>query len=230
MTEYLIFGLSRSGLHPVASWIMTMCHGPAIYLNHVDLNGKPAFSPEYHNGATKDKADFVFNVMENKTPIEVARYIKKNPKLVPILVMRDPYNLFASRLVLGRRRDLGGWMTGKHVRLWKKYARQSLRENWPRNVLLIKYNEWAVRADKRILIAERLGLKTDGAPLLAVPKHGGGSSFDLHEFKGKGDKMQVNARWKQLRRDVYYLKLFDQEVESLAKDLFALAAPIRIGR
>lgn len=94
-----------------------------------------------------------------------------------MLILRDPFNLFASRLAWDRRMrslgDVGTRLVPPHTarRIWKQHAREILgqrRHLGPERVD-IRYGAWVTDRDHRAEVARRIGAAgaavtgTDGA-------------------------------------------------------------------
>ena len=112
---------------------------------------------------------------EDKEPIEAraassaltAQGVSKT-----ILVLRDPFNLFASLLkaqCFSRRLD-------ELPSVYQRHAEKFLRQE-EIGVVGVNYNEWVRHAEVRMTIARKLGFQTDGSAYDHVPHNGGGSSI-----------------------------------------------------
>ncbi|WP_029075743.1 hypothetical protein [Kaistia adipata] len=102
-----------------------------------------------------------------------------------ILLIRDPLNMFASRIRMTEGLHNVGGAEGEalyfrnSISLWKSHAREFLGDtrHLPEHVG-IYYDSWLTDLAYRADIAARLGLVPDEAALEIVPPHGGGSSFE----------------------------------------------------
>lgn len=113
-----------------------------------------------------------------------------------VLVLRDPFNLLASRIAhhrvhTGLRRSRAPWLP-----CWKAYARYVLQPP-PGNVVGVNFDRWVVSGDYRREVAATLALPYNERNLARVSAIGGGSSFD---GAGQGDdawdQHRVLERWK----------------------------------
>ena len=90
-----------------------------------------------------------------------------------ILIIRDPFNLFASRFGFLNNANRHRMETqGEYVRdLWKLYAREALGRTGylGEGLLVVKFNLWFVDPDYRRQVAESLGLAFTDQGLEAVP-------------------------------------------------------------
>lgn len=102
-----------------------------------------------------------------------------------ILLLRDPLNMFASRIRMGNGMHV---LYGKErsdlyfqnsIELWKAHAREFLGETslLPGHVG-VYYDRWVVEPAYRAAIASRLQLVPDDQALHRVAVEGGGSSFE----------------------------------------------------
>ena len=152
----------------------------------------------------------------------------KNPTCTVnnILILRDPYNLFSSRI---RRASLvnhpaypreRGEAMNRVVSLWKEHAREYLGiTNILRNKICIYFNTWFSDKTYRREISNSLGLKFSDQGYSDVSKKGGGSSFDRTKYDGKSHMMDVLNRKGLLTDDeLEFLELItdDNEIQELA--------------
>lgn len=146
-----------------------------------------------------------------------------------IIVMRDPYNMLASRLMRAmnvEQPELYPRANDVHlqriVRLWKTYARECLGETHILgNARCVYYNAWVRSADYRKNVVRALGLgECQDDSHLKVARVGGGSSFDGYDFDGRGANMSVFSRWEQLPDRLHELAgelARDEELRALAE-------------
>lgn len=151
-----------------------------------------------------------------------AAHVGTSGAVTRVLVLRDPYNLFASLLRAGR-------MTTEtapfYVRLWKQHAHHFARgEDGDGHPLVpASYNAWCRDAAYRVELGRRLGFSTDGGALSHVPSYGGGSSFQ--GTATPGETLQTETRWQYYCQEAWYRDLFDDELRALARELFAMPQP-----
>ena len=178
----------------------------------------------------KDKELFILNAEEENLrglikKIENSKFYPKNKseEIFNVIVLRDPYNQFASRLQweIVRPHLKGTQLTKKGTKQWISHAKEYLGiTSYLDNKILINYNEWFTEIEYRKNISKQLGLSFKNN-ISAVPKFGGGSSFDLKRFNGKGSEMKVLERWKYYRNDRRYLKLLkNKELTDLSNQIF----------
>ena len=138
-------------------------------------------------------------------------YLGKSAKRYDVLILRDPFNLLASRLKKNFRDVKTAEKTA--VALWLEYAREYLGETsyLKHHKICINYNQWFGDESYRKNLLDRLGIAYVNQGLGQVGTWGGGSSFDGTEFKGQEDKMDLLGRWKHFADDPEYRKLFHND-------------------
>jgi hypothetical protein len=144
-----------------------------------------------------------------------------------VLILRDPFNCFASRLIHPWKQGLPHTDAerGYHIakRLWKNYAREfTNRTNLIRhNKLTISFNRWFVDPQYRADLARRLGVKFTDEGTRVVTPYGGGSSFDGVRYDGRAEQMSVLERWKVVQNDPRFRMAFqDEELLELSQEIF----------
>jgi len=131
-----------------------------------------------------------------------------------ILVIRDPYNQYASVLNWGKNRMLSP--TKSFARMWTLMAKECAGEtNNIQDKVVICYDDWFSSMDKRIEIESKLALKRDDSRINTVMKVGHGkswgSSFDGMKSKKEAQKMDVLSRWKTVKDDPRFIALCKNE-------------------
>lgn len=235
---YRISGMRRSGNHALIIWILKQLPGATCYNNNMG----PFHPPE--NTIIKKialRGFSQFNLLVSledkwcKDAFQDYDSIKfgESEQKHTILILRDPYNMFASRWVwkdeFGRlfRED------PEHQRMiidiWKEHARTFLdwknsSEDLPSNHKLgINYNLWFVDKEYRRQIAEKLHLRFTDAGKDDVSNYGFGSSFTGRDLHKKGSQLKVLDRWKSTLEDSAYCDLFlDKELRDLSREIFGM--------
>ncbi len=250
-----VHGMQRSGNHAIINWIekqseyVTFLNNREPWRKGKRLILKSDRIPKYDsqtpisNTLIVSYEDYSFDIL--KRP-KVKRFVQKREKRFGtwdkktiLVIKRDPFNLFASRLQAiygngkmqkkGREyvaRKLEQKLGGASVDLWKLYAKEGnpwsyLWDDEHCNVS-VNYNEWVKDEDIRHCIASLLDLEFTDEGILDVPKAGtNSSSFDGHDFHGNAQDMKVFERWKHFQEDPLYRKIFeDQEVWDLSNKVF----------
>ena len=243
--EYRVIGMSRSGNHAIIDWILSQASGRACFLNCAEPQSNPLITarpldsgrrivanyPEFDveaelRGEFTDKHlllvshedCFLGTVAKGAYEAKHDAFVGPSLERRDILILRDPFNLFASRM----RGEFGRVSTTTALRIWKQHAREYLgvKRYLKHPRILINYNQWASRKTYRREIAEQLGLKFTDASSEKVPATGNGSSFDGRRYDGRATRMRILERWKHFIDSEAYAALFDQEVHTLSQRIF----------
>jgi hypothetical protein len=245
--ELRIIGMSRSGNHAIINWIMRQAIGRVCFLNCAEPKTNPfrtarpmadgkrfstvgcrvSLSQELQgNFSQKDwllyshEDCFLGMVVHDDFERNHDRYVGRSAERTDVLILRDPFNLFASRL----QAQYSQVTARTAVRIWKQHAREfcGRRPYLPQGRVPISFNDWAVDRQYRRRIAERLGLGFTDAGFEEVSRTGGGSSFDGTAYDGRASGMDVLQRWKHCRQDERYLQLFDRQMVELSEEIFGV--------
>ena len=247
--EIRVIGLKRSGNHVIINWLIPHYKGKVCFLNNVepiinpfltfhnivDLNKnlyKDFDIDKEKNGKFSKKDCLIYSyedgsfkkVLHKKFEKNYDKFVGRSKKRYNILILRDPFNLFASRIF--RYHNLYGGNVLKEIRakkLWKSYAREYLGETsyLGKDKILINYNVWFLNKDYRNNIERKLELEPSNEKVNEVLTFGEGSSFDGVKFDGKANEMKVLERWKLLADDEFYkFILKDKELVELSNRIF----------
>lgn len=252
--ELRIFAPRRSGHHAIINWIMVQKKGQHYLLNNCK-RGNPYYTCIKQDSlipfrtalsrklfwvterrgihAKKDMLIYNFEnadpekIINSNTPEQWRHYVGPSKEKYNVLILRDPFNLFASKLRWARGKkftpkldDAQQW-----VDLWIKYAREFVNESdlVPQKVC-ISYNKWFSDKAYRRELASKLKLPFTDDGRESVAKWGPttwGDSFDGLRFEGHATKMKVTERWKKYKDDPFYVNLFrDSELISLSEVIF----------
>lgn len=239
-----VLGLSRSGNHAIIRWLLQQATGRTCFLNCAEgktnpfLSARPLASglayetndPHFdwdqeRRGQWSQKDLLIYSYEDSFLgyvchPLfeqNRERWIGRSRQHLDILILRDPFNLFASR----RRAGFSAVSPATAVRIWKQHAREALGcgRYLGRSAVWLYYNRWATDRTYRQQIAARLGLSFSDKGIARVPKTAGGSSFDGMRYDGAAGRMKVLERWKVYQHDPAYLRLFDPQLVDLAWQL-----------
>ncbi|MFW6058879.1 MAG: hypothetical protein ACODAQ_01780 [Phycisphaeraceae bacterium] len=249
--EVRLIGLSRSGTHAISHWIMAQLDGRVCFLNCAEGKANPYATarpmghglPYETQGLDLDleaerarrfrakdwllfthEDSFLGHACSDVYEQHHDTWVGRSARRVDVLVLRDPFNLFASRL----RRPAGMVKPAAAMRIWKQHARQFTRG--PRSLrhgpVLISFNRWFSDRTYRQRLAERLGFAFTDKGRERVPSVFGGSSFDGLQYDGRAERMKVLERWKTMTDDEPYLALFDEEARALSEAVFGDPPPV----
>ena len=247
MRKIKLAGIRRSGNHAVLGWVAEKSiGGKTFFLNDVVLGRDYTTKRKSDNLPTnklcrRGKASLFLSSYEDKSLSEFDNHepLKNIPHTeeTKVILLRDPFNTFASRLKCIRSRrdnkymqrllnDEPSLLVGDMPRisnLWKSYAKEYLGETntLQGRVLFLNYNMWTQDCGYRVELAKALGLAEDGKPFERVPGYGFGSSFDNRKKDGKATEMDLANRWEVYREDEDYLNYFDGELIDLSNEIFS---------
>jgi len=227
-TDHLIttFGLCRSGTHAVIYWMLGQSEDPKEFFNNQKLYGTCS--------ARKVTGDYKLAIVGHedynipkRSPYmcnEEKRFGKVD-KRTSVIIMRDPYNLFASRLGHKIIRQLTIKNRKKFIKIWKNWGREFLGDTkHVPNKLGISFNQWFSDKSYRQKIAQHLGIPFNDTNINKLSLHGRGSSFDKKRFANDAHKMNVLGRWKHMVNDNTYMRIFqDKEIIEISDRIFGKA-------
>ncbi|MGF1523904.1 MAG: hypothetical protein ACFBSF_16420 [Leptolyngbyaceae cyanobacterium] len=152
-------------------------------------------------------------------------YLGRSKERFDVIVMRDPFNLVASRLKTKPREDGPNFdMLNVYSRryslleLWIAYAKECLGETsfLQHKKIFINYNKWFTDIDYRRHIAAQMNITFSDEGFNDVSISGRGSSFDGLKHAGEVHKMDVLNRWREFAENPTYRKLL-MNTEDLLK-------------
>jgi hypothetical protein len=251
-TEIRAVGMSRSGNHAIVNWILAQAPGRTCFLNCAEPGCNPfetarprtpelpgwralyeGFEIEAERKGRLTRKDLLVHSYEDtflgpfKKPENEARHdewVGPSARRVDLLILRDPRNLFASRLASGY-----GWLDDALVsRVWAQHAREflGLRRNLRQELLTVSYNEWVTSFDYRRRLAAALGLEFDDRAAHKVPAAAGGSSFDGTAYDGRAEEMPVLRRWHRFAGESRFHRMLTPEVLTLSDRIFGAPVPL----
>ena len=250
-----IVGLSRSGNHAVINWILHQLQGKYCFLNCTEPKYNPYYTSrplsaegdsyktnieefdleaeQQGNFSQKDhlifshEDCFLGNMETKKNREQLEEWVGKAEEKQNILVLRDPFNAFASRvksgLIQGHHTHHGAKPISTLTlrRIYKQHAKEFLRQKKNlKNLVPINFNQWNSSVEYRRKIADELGLDFSDEGYKKVTETAGGSSFDGVEFSGNPHKMNLQDRWENYKDDETYWELFDAEIADYSEKIF----------
>jgi len=253
--EIRVVGMKRTGNHAIINWIYSQVNEKKCFLNYVAPNKNPFISfhkqgtvtefpqedfyEKFHLKAEQlgffshKKAliysyedEFLEDVFSRSFEKNHDRWVGKSAERFEVLILRDPFNLFASRLKLEAILDNVIALRNENerklvVNMWKQYAREMLGDSNIifKNKITLNYNRWVLDIEYRKKIAALLNIKFSDEKTKEVIPIGGGSSFD--KDSKSSENMKLFERWKHFQDDVFFKKLFDdKELLDLSEQLF----------
>lgn len=231
----LLNGLKRSGNHAFIEWIRAnadvVFFNNAVHVGRILRGESPLPDPLPFDRwlSRQSRLAFLAKARTYNKDVLVSfedldpgwRYFSSTPvNPLSVLLIRDPYNLFASRIRMGSARVSPAFANPPSptframLELWKAHARAFLGENGGCPDVPVYYNRWFASADYRVQIAQRLGIRNSDAGLDSVSRYGGGSSFDGQGYDARGRQMAVLNRMDKLTEEERsYLAVVEQDSE-----------------
>lgn len=230
--EIVVLGMARSGNHAVIEWLLSGAGRSWVFAN--DLNvGQDPFQPAglVHRSRGEEPRLAVYS-HEDFDPATVGDRV---PGGAHVLVLRDPYNLLASRL---RAHSINPDAVGMPS---TRDAARMVMERWILHALEfigqthhlpnrfnVNFASFIGDSNYRRDLAAGLRIEPDDSTLKRVATYGRGSSFDRMRYDGKADRMRVLDRWREYAGDpVFQDAVRDPRIRQLAELIFpGLSSPV----
>ncbi len=249
-----VFAQRRSGHHAVLNWIRHQTAGRHCLLNECRAGESPVASCSRGNSLVRGWAgehayldwerelagrhakkgtliynyeDCDFRTMADVTESRESEWLGASPWSQDVLILRDPFNLFASRLrwAHGSRQPPPRESFPEARELWKVYAKEFLSETRHlRQPVCVSYNHWFQSREYRDELGVKLGFVNRDVGLDEVAKWGPttwGDSFDGLRYDGRAREMKVLERWKEYGHDPFLRELLaDPELRELSGRIY----------
>ena len=235
-------GLKCSGNHPVINWIISQYPEELVFCNNLTPFQPPWHAAKYELHPKFDEGSSclpailysyedhpLFELFSDRFESRRKGFVGDSSHKQDILILRDPFNLFASRLLWKTPR--GAWFR-EHaeyreqiVNQWKHHAREFLGETnyLQHDPVFINFNNWANDREYRVQLASQLGLEFSDAGFDEVPDYGGGSSVHGKQHQAGQQTKALTNRWKQVADHPVYKKIFeDSEIWELSEKIFGV--------
>ena len=257
--EIRIVALRRSGHHAVINWLLRQIDGRYAFLNDCHAGTNPFLSCgrrssryaapfSQHDSmwwwqeaaGRHSKRDFLLYNHEDQTPVQVAtahgernreRWVGRSARRFDMLILRDPFNLLASRLrwAYGGRLHPSVDSPFAARESWKAHAREYLGETaYLPDRLTVSFNAWFTDPGYRKALARLLGIRWTDRGIHEVARWGPalwGDSFDGLKYDGRATEMKVLDRWRVYADDPLFVCLFeDEELVELSERVFGRLA------
>lgn len=248
----IVHGLKRSGNHAIINWIAA--HEPLLFVNNAIpiapiLNGEhPMPTPEsfdrWFGSAAAEQIPSVKDATNSSAAaqsplivgledheLDVNPFIGAPCRVENVLIVRDPVNLFASRIRKAAlleqhpayrkvypKREGPDW--DRVLNLWKSHAREFLGETSSLiNKVVVYFDAWVSNRSYRERLSTELDLAFTDAGFSKISSEGGGSSFDGVRFDGENLSMKVLDRRSSLsdsEKELLDNLLKDNELQTLS--------------
>jgi len=200
---YIVHGMKRSGNHAIIHWMLQQ--STIMFFNNA-FPIRRFFNPRHPYPFPADyslvlerlrrrwrlRSFWIENILRAKKKIlsiedhflDLTFFHNAPPGHANVLILRDPYNLFASRIRKGNRtrhpdypREYNDIFI-RAVKLWKQSFREFVGEtNYLSRKICISYDRWVIDAEYRRALLALLGLEVRDNGIGSLAAEGGGSSF-----------------------------------------------------
>ena len=206
-------GIRRSGNSPIRNWVSDQFPNSRTFLNaHPDILSQL-------DEVQEDDIIVSFEEM----PVELFDTIEHKK----VLILRDPANLFASRVkhydaLSSKKQYISPMVTD----LWLNHAKRFLK---PGDIIAVNHQTFLTDEKYRKGIAKKLGAsKFCDCTLDRVDDNGQGSSFDGLDYDGNATEMPVFERWKEYADLQCFRDLFTDEIKELAVTIYGEQSWIKL--
>lgn len=243
--ELRVYGMRRTGQHAIIQWLLEYTPGKRLFLNNVPHETKETatsyFGMSEGQIEQNKKANFpaidlyLFNIEDYPVQLGAELITKyahlcqrgKSQKVQSIVIVRDPLNLFASRIKASDTTKQKQTLFDDQAYLYYLEHLQYCFGHPPAELIVINYNRWVLKEDYRYHIGKQLGLQGDFQQAYQqVPDYGLASSFDSREYHGNAHQMKLFERWKAFKGDSRLISLFKRpHLAQLSKEVFQAIHP-----
>ena len=237
---FVIFGMRRSGNHVTINWLLNQNPGTVVFYNNIRPENPPysARMTEYRLRLTDRKPRIVLSYEDvsiaemqwaHLTDFLTDRQARHGASVRFGVMMRDPYNLFASRLRKWPERFSTPGDRAAQRTLYLEHARLALNPTpiWQdAPVVPLLYNNLISDRAARDNLADQLEISRGTKGLDDIPVYGHGSSFDGTEVSGAVVRDQVFSRWQTLTGNPLFEDMVrHSEIMEIGTRLFNMPAP-----
>lgn len=237
----VVFGMRRSGNHFAITWILDQVDGSAVFYNNIHPERHPETGRMTEARRRAGNRPRIVLSYEDADPATIlagplAGYLEahraQGAGIRFAVVLRDPYNLFASRLAKWPDRFAEDRMIAAQQRLYRSHADLAARPRpvW-RDAPLVPliYNDLVRHPEARDRASDALGILRGNEGLDRVPVYGHGSSFAGTAQAAPELRGEVMDRWRRKAGDPVFCKVMeDPELRRIGRDLFAMP-PFMLG-
>jgi len=231
MKEIRIAAMCRTGQHGIIAWMKAQLEkaGESVHFENdvgvrFGLNKKMAI----HDYPEASVLMYNYEDPDLKSLHDASKEqeLREDVEYKDVLIMRDPFNQFASRLKYSYSSIIKrSWKDSKiqenFIQMWKNHAREFLgqTQHLTRNPVCISFNKWFSDIEYRRALSESLKIPFSDEGL---DIHGTESSFDNIKVQTPGArKMTVLYRWRDVQNESIYRKIFqDKELIRLSNLIF----------
>jgi hypothetical protein len=246
--EIRLVGLRRSGNHALINWIGKQQDGVVEHLNNIPIGENPY---RHHYEYTLDRWPEKTKMLQlfwqqsqgnfyrkncliyNYEDYGLAKifypaferkhdwYLGKSERRFDVIIIRDPFNLLASRIKKKKSFIHVKSSNRTFTDLWKEYAKEYLGETnyLQQTKVCVNYNRWIQDVEYRRSIAEKLGLHFSDTGFQEMADMG--SSFENTRYGDETAQQELMSRWQHyLDDDLFQMLLRDRELIEYSNYIF----------
>ena len=205
MKEIVLFSMSSYENKNIANWILENLEDNFTFIKDPfdEINwkfGKKRIAKQDDSLIIYNIEDKEINTGINELKEKSLDYSENKGNKNLVLVLQDPYNLFADRFDFQnsiQNKSTKNWMSRSFFNCWKNHAKEV---NQPSVInLIINYNQWTISQKYRNFIAQKLDLSN--------------KNDNFHNVKSL-------KKYKKYKYDKKFMSLFDRDTNKLAEDIF----------
>jgi hypothetical protein len=208
------------------------------------------YSYEDYTPKMEGRRDFLSSVFDPEFEENREKYLGRSEHRIDVLVLRDPFNFFASRLKRAPEERKSVELIANN---WKRLARHAIAINAETKPgrIAVNFNAWLKDVEYRKQLSRELLGVHDDSSMSDISALGGGSSFDHYPltlrrlvrnwtrvfdpkkyrnipryfktyfFPPKAERLKIFERWKHFAEDSVYRRIFaDRELLELSEEIF----------
>lgn len=207
---FLLHGMKRSGNHAIVNWLTPQLRC-RVFNNFIPLGpllrGNPMPDPRpfaaWRSAQERSQGTPLSSALVTLEDhdLRLMPFLDVDMRLQRLLVLRNPRDLFASRIRKAFRVDMpaypraDGAVLERAIKLWSQHAHCYLGDAsaYPGRVAIL-FDAWFRDAEYREAVSDALGVAFNDSGFGRVGPEGGGSSFDGTRFDGNARLMDVGNR------------------------------------
>lgn len=250
---FVVHGMKRSGNHAIINWLIA--HDHFIFYNDVIqiapiLNGKKKIPPPqdftawFKRRRLPRRIRFAFFIKKfilqkysliaslEDHSLSVKPFYNVPCEVTNILIVRDPSNLFSSRIRKAAQINHPAYsldedtLINRDVELWKSHAQEFTGStNHLKNKVCIYFDAWFSNENYREQISQKLNFEFTDTGFSKISNKGGGSSFDKTLFDGNNQMMNILNRKANLKESEQQLLeniLTDDDLQELKQIIISM--------
>lgn len=236
----VVFGMRRSGNHLTIGWILDQVPGNAVFYNNIRPGADPlsARMTEYRKNGAQEGHRVVLSYEDVSvdemlqpalTDFLSERVAHHGARVRFAVILRDPLNLFASRLQKWPERFGTEAQITAQQTLYAEHAALAAAPApiWRAATLVpVLYNHLLSDPATRITLADALEIQQGDRGLDRMSVYGHGSSFDGLARDSADVAQDVFSRWhSQAENPAFQAAIAHPEVAKAGETLFNMSAP-----